>query len=57
MILAHNHPSSNLNPSQADINITRDFEKAADILKLSILDHILLSPEEEYYSFTDEQLL
>ena len=57
LILAHNHPSGNLNPSQADINLTRDFQEAGNILKINIIDHIILSPDGEYYSFADEHLI
>lgn len=56
VILAHNHPSGNLQPSNADINITN---KVKDILKLldsNLLDHIILT-KESYYSFQDEQKL
>lgn len=54
LILAHNHPSGNLKPSNQDIQLTRKFEAAAEILDLKILDHLILSPEGGYYSFADE---
>ncbi len=54
IILAHNHPSGNLKPSQADIELTRKFKKAGEILDISVLDHLILSPDGDYYSFADE---
>lgn len=54
IILAHNHPSGNLKPSQADIELTRKFRKAGEILDISVLDHLILSPDGDYYSFADE---
>lgn len=43
IILAHNHPSGNVNPSQEDIRLTRKLEEAGNILDISVLDHIILS--------------
>lgn len=57
IILAHNHPSANLLPSQADIELTKRFKKAGAILQMSILDHLILSPEGGYFSFADECML
>ncbi|MEL7119667.1 MAG: JAB domain-containing protein [Bacteroidota bacterium] len=54
LILAHNHPSSNLTPSQADMDLTEKFKQAGKILDIQILDHLILSPENCYYSFADE---
>ena len=54
IILAHNHPSGNLKPSQADIELTHKFRKAGEILDISVLDHLILSPDGDYYSFADE---
>ena len=57
IILAHCHPSGNLKPSQADIDLTKKFKQAGEILEIPILDHLILSPEGGYYSFTDELML
>lgn len=54
IILAHNHPSGNLQPSQADIDLTRKFKQAGEILDIAVLDHLILSPDGGYYSFADE---
>ena len=56
LILAHNHPSGNLKPSKADQQITRKVRRAARIMDIRVLDHIILNGEE-YFSFADEQLL
>lgn len=42
LILAHNHPSGDPSPSDADIRITRDFIRAGQLLKIEVLDHIVL---------------
>lgn len=56
LILAHNHPSGNLQPSEADIQLTRKLKDAGVLLDLPILDHLILT-SEGYYSFADEGLL
>jgi len=53
IIVAHNHPSGNKNPSEADINLTNKIEAAAKNLDMKLLDHIILTPES-YFSFADE---
>lgn len=53
VILAHNHPSGNKNPSQADISLTHKLVKAGEALDILVLDHIILT-NEGYYSFGDE---
>ena len=56
IILAHNHPSGNLNASQADIDLTRKLKEAGRFLEIQILDHIIIT-SEKYFSFADEGLL
>ena len=56
VILAHNHPSGSAAPSDDDINTTRRICAAADILGLSVLDHIIIT-KSEYYSFSEHNLL
>lgn len=53
IILAHNHPSGNLQPSQADINLTRKCKQAGELLEIKLLDHVIISTEG-HYSFADE---
>ncbi len=54
IILAHNHPSGNRNPSDSDINVTKKAEAAANLLDMHILDHIILAPGDQYFSMKDE---
>ena len=42
IILAHNHPSGDPSPSEADIKVTRDLVRAGQLLKIDVLDHIIL---------------
>lgn len=56
LILAHNHPSGNLNPSEADKQLTRKLKTASESLDIKILDHIIVT-EKSYFSFADEGLL
>lgn len=56
IVLCHNHPSGNLQPSQADIDLTRKLKRGAENLDIVIFDHIIISAYG-YYSFADEDLL
>ena len=56
VILAHNHPSGTLNPSDADRQITTKVKQGLKILDIEVLDHIILTADS-YYSFTDNGLL
>lgn len=53
MILCHNHPSGHLRPSTHDDNITERIQKAAKLMDIRLLDHIILS-SNGYYSYADE---
>lgn len=53
IIVAHNHPSGNLKPSQADIRLTKKLKEAGDFLDIKVLDHLIIS-KEGFYSFADE---
>ena len=55
IIIAHNHPSGNSNPSESDQKITRRIKEAGNLLDIQLLDHIILTPEKEIFrSFADE---
>jgi DNA repair protein RadC len=56
IIAAHNHPSGNLNPSEADISLTKKMRESGRILDMPVLDHLIIS-ERGYYSFADEGTL
>jgi DNA repair protein RadC len=53
IILCHNHPSGNLNPSVSDIEITDKIKAAANCLDMKLLDHVIVT-DHSYYSFLDE---
>lgn len=57
LILAHNHPSGNLQPSQADIDLTKRLRKVGEALEMPVLDHLILAPYVGYYSFADNSLI
>ena len=50
--LAHNHPSGDPTPSDADIKVTRDLIRAGQVLKIEVLDHVILA-DERYYSLAE----
>lgn len=53
IILAHNHPSGNIQPSASDIHLTKKLREGGKCLDLPVLDHVILSAES-YYSLADE---
>ncbi|RMA57110.1 RadC family protein [Ulvibacter antarcticus] len=56
LILAHNHPSGSLKPSEADKSLTKKLKIAAESLDIKVLDHLIIT-EKSYFSFADENLL
>jgi len=56
VILAHNHPSGNIEPSQEDLALTKRLRKAGAILGIDILDHIVVS-SKDFYSFKENYLI
>jgi len=56
IILIHNHPSGNLKPSEADLQITDKLVKAGANLDIKVLDHLIIG-DRDYYSFADEGLI
>lgn len=56
IILAHNHPSGKLEPSEADKNITRRIIEAGRLLDIKILDHLIIN-DESFFSFANEGIL
>ena len=53
IILAHNHPSGKLKASNADIQLTNKIKKAAVYFDVKVLDHLIIIPNGEFYSFAD----
>jgi DNA repair protein RadC len=56
IILAHNHPSGNLKPSNDDIKLTEKLKDAGKLLDISVVDHLIIA-DNNYFSFADEGLL
>lgn len=54
VILIHNHPSGNLNPSSEDIGLTRDTVYALDMVGVKLRDHLIIT-KEGYFSFSDNR--
>lgn len=56
VILIHNHPSGNLDPSEEDVKVTKRIKDALSLFDIRVLDHLILS-REGYYSFADNGIL
>jgi DNA repair protein RadC len=56
IILAHNHPSGSLRPSEQDILLTKKVKDAMTLFDVRVLDHIILT-EDSFYSFADNSIL
>lgn len=57
ILVSHNHPSGNLEPSNKDIALTKKIKIALEYMDMTLLDHIIISPAYEYLSFANEGLL
>ncbi|BBO74553.1 DNA repair protein RadC [Desulfosarcina widdelii] len=58
MVLAHNHPSNDLEPSPDDINVTKKIIRAAEIVGIQVHEHLIISMEDDrYYSFADQGII
>jgi DNA repair protein RadC len=56
IILCHNHPSGNPEPSREDIEITESLRKAGELLKIEVMDHIIIG-DDRYVSFQEKGLM
>jgi DNA repair protein RadC len=56
VIIMHNHPSGNTQPSNEDKNITSKLKQTLSIMDINLLDHLIIT-DQNYLSFTDEGLL
>jgi DNA repair protein RadC len=56
LVIAHNHPSGNMIPSESDIKITRKIKEAGNLMDVQLLDHLIIY-DSEYYSFADNGML
>lgn len=57
VILVHNHPSGNILPSETDKLLTTKIKNTLAIFDCPLIDHLILTGEDKYYSFADEGLL
>ena len=57
LVVAHNHPSGNLMPSEADINLTRQLFQACALMHIQLLDHLIIGAGEKPYSFADHGVM
>ena len=53
IIIAHNHPSGTLKPSEADITLTKSIKKCGDFLDITLIDHLIIT-KNGFYSFSNE---
>lgn len=56
LIISHNHPSGNIQPSNSDIQITHEIKKAGNLLNITLIDHLIVT-QTSFFSFADENLL
>ena len=56
IILFHNHPSGNLQPSESDIRLTKKIKSGGALIDVKVLDHIIIS-DRKYYSFADDGII
>ena len=56
IIIAHNHPSGNTKPSDADLNVTQKLKNACSILEINLLDHLIITADS-YLSLSDDGLI
>lgn len=55
-IVVHNHPSGDVTPSKQDMEVTSKLKNAAEIMSISMLDHIIIGGEQ-YYSFNENHII
>jgi DNA repair protein RadC len=56
IVVAHNHPSGNLKPSQSDLELTKRLKEGAETLDIKLMDHLIIT-KNGYYSFADEGII
>lgn len=57
VIVAHNHPSGNLKPSREDLALTKRLSTALQYMEMKLIDHFIITPDDDYLSFANEGLL
>ena len=54
MIICHNHPSGNMQPSESDMKLTQKIKESGNLMDIQLLDHLIIVPEEKYHSMADD---
>ena len=57
IVISHNHPSGNPNPSVADIKVTMKLKQACEIMEIELIDHLVVTQGEKFYSFKDNGIM
>lgn len=57
VIVSHNHPSGNLKPSREDLALTKRLSTALQYMEMKLVDHFIITPDDDYLSFANEGLL
>ena len=57
IIISHSHPSGNTQPSDQDVALTKQIKEACKIMTIDLLDHIIVTPHHDFYSFANEGML
>ena len=57
VLLVHNHPSGKLEPSREDVVVTERLMQLYNLMGIEVLDHIILAPQEQFYSFREQGVL
>jgi len=57
LVIAHNHPSGNLNPSADDLSLTRHLMRACRLVNINLLDHLIIGADATTFSFADHGLM
>lgn len=57
ILLGHNHPSGDITPSDQDKQLTKRVFEAGKVLGIELMDHLIVSPNDTYFSFKEEDLL
>lgn len=57
IIIAHNHPSGDPSPSQADLSVTEKIKKGGALLDIPVIDHLIIASDSSYFSFKENGLI
>ncbi|MFW7401926.1 JAB domain-containing protein [Vagococcus fluvialis] len=57
MIVSHNHPSGDTTPSKQDKEFTKRLQEAGSLIGIELMDHLIVGPNDTYYSFKEAEFL